>query len=82
MCSWEPNHLKLYYNPNVQWETNLQKHLMHPYTVKSLLQAWASIRIITVQGDEGGSLLEATSAIKVCSSNLSVRVAILRCLVL
>ena len=48
-------------------------------TVKSLLQAWASIRIITVHRDRGGPLSEATSARKVCSSNLSVRVAILRC---
>ena len=43
-------------------------------TVKSLLQAKVSIRIITVHGDGGEPLLEATS-----SSNLSVRVAILRC---
>ena len=45
--------------------------------MKSLLQAWASIRTITVHGDGNGPLLEATSARKVCSSNLSVRVAIL-----
>ena len=52
---------------------------VHQYTVKSLLQARASIRIITVHGDGGGRLLEITSARKVCSSNLSVRVAILIC---
>ena len=36
-------------------------------TVISLLQARASIRIITFHGDGGGPLLEATSARKVCS---------------
>ena len=35
---------------------------MVKYTVKSLLQEWASIRTITVHGDGGGPLLEATSA--------------------
>ena len=30
------------------------------FTVKSLLQAWASIRIITIHGDRGGPPLEAT----------------------
>ena len=49
------------------------------YTVKSLLQARASIRIITIHGNGGGPLLEATSVRKVCSSNLSIRVAILKC---
>ena len=44
--------------------------------VKSLLQAWASIKIITAHGDGGGPHLEATSVRKVCGSNLSVRVAI------
>ena len=49
------------------------------FTVISLLQAQGSIRIIKVHGDGGGPLLEATSARKVCSSNLSIRVAILKC---
>ena len=40
-------------------------------TVKSLLQAWASIRIITVHRDGVGPLFEAASARK-SSSNLSV----------
>ena len=48
-------------------------------TVISLLQALGSIRIITVHVDGGGPLLEATSVRKVCSSNISVRVAILKC---
>ena len=43
-------------------------------TVKSLLHARASIRIITNHGEGGEPLLEATS-----SSNISVRVAYLRC---
>ena len=37
------------------------------------------LRIFTVHRDGGGPLLEATSARKVSSSNLSVRVAILKC---
>ena len=49
------------------------------YTVIPLLQARASIRIITVHGDGAEPLSEATSATKVCSSNLSIRVAILKC---
>ena len=48
------------------------------YTVKSLLQARESIRIITIHRDGGGPLIEAISARKVCSSNLLVEVAILR----
>ena len=48
-------------------------------TVTSLLQAWASITIITVHRDGGGPLLEITSGRKVCSSNLSIRVSILKC---
>ena len=46
--------------------------------IKILLEARASIRIIAFHGDGDGPLLEATSARKV-SSNLLVRVAILRC---
>ena len=48
-------------------------------TVISLLQARASIRIISNHRDGGGPLLEATSARKDCSFNLSERVPILRC---
>ena len=48
-------------------------------TVIYLLQARASSRIISVHGDRGGPLLEATSARKVCSSNSLIRVAILKC---
>ena len=54
-----------------------------PYnTIISLLQAQASFRIIlniTFHGDGGGPLLEATNARKVCSFNLLIRVAILKC---
>ena len=49
------------------------------HTVKPLLQAQASVRIITVHGDGGGPLLEATNERKVCSFNLMVWVAILIC---
>ena len=48
-------------------------------TVKSLIQVRMSIRLITVQGDGGGPLVEATRARIVCSSNLLVRVVILKC---
>ena len=48
--------------------------------VISVLQARvSSIRIITVHGDGGGPLLEASGARKTCGSNLSLRVAILKC---
>ena len=50
-------------------------------TIKILLEAREFIRIITFHRDGGGPLLEATSARQViktsCSSNVSVRVAIL-----
>ena len=48
-------------------------------TVISPLQARASIRIITIYRAGGEPLLEATNLRQVCSSNLSIRVAILKC---
>ena len=52
------------------------------FTVKVLLGARGFIRIITFLGDGGGPLLDATLSVRKdiktsCSSNLSLRVAIL-----
>ena len=58
LCSWCGDLLKLCFS-----------HVMRSdSTLISLLQARASIRIITVHGDGGGPLLEATSARKVQST--------------
>ena len=55
---------------------NLEDHIQPTKctssTVKSLLQARVSIRIITVHRDGGGPLLEATSVKKVCVTPIEI----------